>query len=63
MSPVAAPADQRFANQFAFDSGNRMPHKLANCVKFSYGEFRITKERLRHNRSFRTKAIAHYHLP
>ncbi len=63
MSPVAAAPDQRFANQFAFDRGNGVADELANGLGFSCGEFRVTKEHSRHNRSFRTGTIGQPRLP
>ncbi len=62
MGPVSTAPDQRFANQLAFDGGNRTAHKPANSFNFSCGEFRVTKERPRHDRGFRTEAVAQCHL-
>jgi hypothetical protein len=63
MCPVSAAPNQRFTNQFAFDSGNGMADKPANRFNFGCGEFRVRKERSRHSRSFITGTIAQCRLP
>lgn len=63
MRPVSAALGQRFADQFTFDGGNGTPHKLANGLNFSCGEFRATKENPPRNRSLRAATIAQMSPP
>jgi hypothetical protein len=45
MRSVSPTPNQRFTNQFAFDSGNGMAHKPANSVNFICRKFRVSNDR------------------
>jgi hypothetical protein len=45
MRPVSPTPNQRFTNQFAFDSGNGMAHKPANGFHFICRKFRVSNDR------------------